>query len=279
MNGEAVAHHGSNALLEDTRYQANVASVDNTLSQPWSLKELLEALPPRESCDLLCKEYFDAVHGIIPILHGPSFQEQYNRFWASLEGMSAETIRAGILAENPSFLSLLFSVLFAASTTCSEAFLELHFSDSSPQAISSGLYQLTERTLSLVSFPSVPTLDSLSAFLISKNMVMREEDAMTTSSFVGVALRVAQGMGLHRDGWHFGLDKVKAEVRRHIWWYIIHTDVMTSIWCGLPAIWVDDGCHDTCMISSHIQIRQSEFSPADENLAIQVSLTSYRTLS
>lgn len=102
---------------------------------------------------------------------------------------------------------------------------------------------------------------------------MREEDAMTTSSFVGIALRVAQGMGLHRDGSHFGLDRVKAEVRRHIWWYIIHTDVMTSIWCGLPAIWVDDGCHDTRMISDYVQIYQHDASTAAKNSEIQVSLT------
>jgi hypothetical protein len=193
--------------------------------------------------------------------------------------MSADRIRTGILAENPSFLSLLFAVLFAASTTCSEAFLELHFCDSPPKAISTGLYQLTETTLSLMCFPRTPTLDSLSAFLISRTIVMREEDAMTTSSFVGIALRAAQGMGLHRDGSHFGLDNIKAEVRRHIWWYIIHTDVMTSIWCGLPAIWVDDGCHDTLMISSRVHISQIDSSIAFANVEIQVSNTSIATPS
>ncbi len=222
---------------------------------------------------MLCKEYFDAIHGIIPIIHSPSFQEQYNRLWLSLEGMSAERIRTGILAENPSFLSLLFAVLFAASTTCSEAFLKAHFSHAQPQATSAALYQLTELTLSLVSFSSSPTLDSLSAFLISKNMVMREEDAMTTCSFVGTALRAAQGMGLHRDGSHFGLDKVKAEVRRHIWWHIIHTDVMTAIWCGLPAIWVDDGCDDTRMISNYVQVARDTSFSAGEDSKTQVSLT------
>jgi hypothetical protein len=263
----------SSTLLEDKRSETNEATAQYSPSDSISLKQLLEALPPRNSCDLLCKEYFNAVHGIIPIIHGPSFQKQYDRFWLSLEGMSADRIRTGILAENPSFLSLLFAVLFAASTTCSEAFLELHFCDSPPKTISTGLYQLTETNLSLVCFPRTPTLDSLSAFLISRTMVMREEDATTTSSFVGIALRAAQGMGLHRDGSHFGLDNIKAEVRRHIWWYIIHTDVMTSIWCGLPAIWVDDGCHDTRMISSRVHISQSDSSIAFENVEIQVSNT------
>ncbi len=188
-NMEAPPQLHSRMLPKGTRSEVNETDYSNSEGQSGSLQQLLEALPPRKTCDLLCFEYFNSIHGIIPIIHGPSFQTEYNRFWLSLDGMSAERIRTGILAENPSFLSLLFSVLFAASTTCSEAFLELHFGDLPPEMVSSRLYHLVEMTLNLVAFPRTPTLDSLSAFLISKNMMMREEDAMMTSAFIGTALR------------------------------------------------------------------------------------------
>jgi Fungal specific transcription factor domain len=238
---------------------------------PASLDILLKGLPSRETCDMLCKEYFVRVHAIVPIIHGPSFEKQYSMLWLSLTNLSNESMRSGIMAKNPSFLALLFAVLFAASTTCSAENLKPHFDTGSNRSISLTFLSLTKASLTLVSFPQSPSLDSLSAYLVSQSMLMREEEAITTCSFVGIALRIAQGMGLHRDGSHFNLDPIQAEVRRRIWWYIIHTDVMTSIGCGLPSIWVDDGCHDTRMISERLDGSEAQPSIAFTDEECQVS--------
>lgn len=228
------------------RGPGNLSSTDVI---PGLLERLIKGLPPKETCDLLCKEYFVRVHAILPIIHGPSFEKQYRMLWLSWPNEFIENIRSGIMAKNPSFLALLYAVLFAASTTASAGALKPHFNGATTGSVSLTLLSLTKASLSLVSFPERPALDSLSAFLVSQNMLMREEEAITTCSFVGIALRVAQGMGFHRDGSNFNLDPTQAEVKRRVWWHIIHTDVMTSIGCGLPPIWVDDGCHDTRMIS------------------------------
>lgn len=44
----------------------------------------------------------------------------------------------------------------------------------------------------------------------------------------GVALRLAQKMGLHRDGTSLGLSLFETEMRRRLWWYIAHLDFRTS---------------------------------------------------
>lgn len=43
-------------------------------------------------------------------------------------------------------------------------------------------------------------------------------------------------MGLHRDGALFGLGTVECEVRRRIWWHIMHLDIQGSIATGLPPL-------------------------------------------
>jgi hypothetical protein len=56
---------------------------------------------------------------------------------------------------------------------------------------------------------------------------MRDEEPLTTCSFIGVAVRVAQMLGLHKDPSHFKASvlPIPAEVHRRVWWHVFH--VMT----------------------------------------------------
>jgi hypothetical protein len=49
-------------------------------------------------------------------------------------------------------------------------------------------------------------------------------------------ITLAQQMGLHRDGSIFGLGEVECEVRRRIWWHIMHLDIQGAIATGLPPL-------------------------------------------
>ncbi|KAF2090835.1 hypothetical protein K490DRAFT_62162 [Saccharata proteae CBS 121410] len=214
-----------------------------------SLPQLLDDLPPRKTCDLLFQNFVGHVHCIIILVHLPSFVEQYERFWRWVEDRDKPTVPTGILAENPSFLPLLFAVLFAGSVTCSSQLILSEFGQQSRETVTANLYNCTVHTLSLVSFPRRPTIYSLMAYLISHNLLLRDEELFGSSSYISVALRVAYGMGLHRDGSHFGIEPCQAEVRRRLWWHIIHTDVMASVSTGLPPLLVTDRNYDTRMIS------------------------------
>jgi hypothetical protein len=48
----------------------------------------------------------------------------------------------------------------------------------------------------------------------------------------GVAVRLARKMGLHRDGTSLGLPIFETEMRRRIWWYIVHADCLSSNFTG-----------------------------------------------
>lgn len=45
-----------------------------------SLKNIIENLPPRNCCDYLVYHFFTHISTLFPILHGPTFQKQYNAF-------------------------------------------------------------------------------------------------------------------------------------------------------------------------------------------------------
>lgn len=226
-----------------------------------SLSGLLDRLPPRETCDILYQNFLRCIHPLIILLHIPTFHSQYIRFWDWIGSWDREQIPDGILAEIPSFLPLLFAVLFAGYFGAHDA-----SQDFDPAVNANVLYSAHSHALSLVSFPQSPTIYSLIAFLIVQNLLVREEEAFSACSFIGIALRAAQAMGLHRDGTHFQLDSVQAEVRRRVWWHIIHTDVMTCISSGLPPAMVVDNLYDTNMIS---EVKDEYLNDTEEHLVCQ----------
>ncbi|KAJ4288256.1 hypothetical protein N0V88_007446 [Collariella sp. IMI 366227] len=54
----------------------------------------------------------------------------------------------------------------------------------------------------------------------------------------GLAIRIAQKMGLHRDGQSLGLTPFDSEMRRRLWWQIVMLDSKYAVFSGLsqPAI-------------------------------------------
>lgn len=79
-------------------------------------------------------------------------------------------------------------------------------------------------------------------------MLIREEESLSSCSFVAVAFRVCQAMGIHKDGTDFGLGEIQTEERRRVWCHLMHLDVMTSILSGLPLIASSEMFSDTRMI-------------------------------
>ncbi|KAE9365933.1 hypothetical protein N431DRAFT_487811 [Stipitochalara longipes BDJ] len=223
-----------------SRLEANGRSIAHILSQ----------IPAKITCNMLCQSFVINVYPMIPIIHLPSFKQACHRFWQWMEdGTGRRTQHPEILAENPSFLALLSAVLFCGVTTCSKNDFFQHFGPQSQPEASRTLLSLTKEAITFVGFPQSPALDCLSAFLLSQTILLREEEAFNSCAFVSIALRIAQGMGLHRDGSHFKLDPVQAETRRRVWWYILHTDVMVSIASGLPPLLMDHRTFDTQPIS------------------------------
>ncbi len=58
--------------------------------------------------------------------------------------------------------------------------------------------------------------------------VRRHDDTRFVWSLTGLALRIAQSLGLHRDGTVFGLSPFDTEMRRRLWWQVCILDTRAS---------------------------------------------------
>ena len=207
--------------------------------------EMLNQLPAKRQCHVLYRCYILGVHPVMPLIHPPTVLGYYEEFWKWYDHKSPSKTPYA----HPSFIPLLFAMLYGGSVSCSAKKLKAEFGDISRTSLSSRLHDHVTRCLSLISFPRTPTLPSLIAFLIVQTILAKEEEPLTSSSFIGLGLRVAQIMGLHRDGAQFGLDPAEAEIRRRIWWHIVHMDSVMSISSGLPPLVNDEGYWDVRQVS------------------------------
>lgn len=77
----------------------------------------------------------------------------------------------------------------------------------------------------IMSSKSLTLLQAIVIYLAALRSVGETEFAWTMTS---TAIRLAFGLGLHRDGSNFGLEPFEIEMRRRLWWYICVLDVQTA---------------------------------------------------
>ncbi|KAF3088044.1 hypothetical protein TWF102_003457 [Orbilia oligospora] len=208
----------------------------------------LRYLPLEHQSHALYKAFLSGVHPVVPLLHAPSFNKDYTNFWKLKEHETTDDIYF-----SPTFIPLLFAVLFTGALSISNRKFQEVFPDKdhSRNTITGHLNRAAHGALAITAFPRGPTLSSLIAYLLLHTCKIREEEPLTSYSFVGVAMRAAQSAGLHREPSSFrGLNEVEREVRRRIWWHIIYLDVQAAIATGLPPLGgSDESAFDTQMVS------------------------------
>jgi hypothetical protein len=79
----------------------------------------------------------------------------------------------------------------------------------------------TEQALVQADFIVTPSLTVVQAFAIYLFMIQRDEPARYTWSLVGLLVRIAVSLGLHRDGSRFpNMSPFEVEMRRRLWWRV-----------------------------------------------------------
>ena len=63
--------------------------------------------------------------------------------------------------------------------------------------------------------------------------------SQSTWSLIGLAMRIAQGLGLHRDGDGHALSPFEGEIRRRLWWQILTLDMRASEDRGTESTFVE----------------------------------------
>ncbi|KAK5166846.1 uncharacterized protein LTR77_007575 [Saxophila tyrrhenica] len=190
--------------------------------------EFASQLPPRDVCDRLVANYLRGYHPIVPVIHVPTFRQTYEELW--------ETANTGAQA-SMSFATLLVAVCYAGSVASSGNGSSTT-EGSRPHQVSDRLLKLGAQGLELSAFPKVPTIETLTAYLLLNSTCKREEEPLACVPIVGLALRVAFFLGLHKDPSHYGdtVPAIDAEIRRRVWWHVVHVDTLIATAAGLPPL-------------------------------------------
>ncbi|KAJ6111247.1 hypothetical protein N7486_003482 [Penicillium sp. IBT 16267x] len=202
--------------------------------------EMLKHVPTRRQSQILYKGFMSGVHAISPVVHPPTILKLYNAFWNWYD----YTSYSGETCPCPTFIPLLYAIWYGGSVTISIRTIKAEFNASSRFSLSSIYNEEVTHWLAKISFPRSPSLQGLSAYLIVQTILSKEEEPLTSSLFVSLAMRVAQTMGLHRDPAKFGVEPCEAEYRRRVWWHIMHMDGVVAMSSGLPPLVSDENYWD-----------------------------------
>lgn len=84
------------------------------------------------------------------------------------------------------------------------------------------------------------------AFTLLSNISQKRNKSNSGSMYLGIALRMAIGLGLHRELPLWNIKPFEREVRRRVWWVLVTFDAGASITFGRPIVSVMFGSLQDC---------------------------------
>ena len=207
---------------------------------------LLEDLPSKSQC----RCFVSGVHSNAPLAYLPTILHWYEDFWSWHEHRATTKIPI----PNPSFIPLLYAILYGGAVSCSAEIVSKEIGDK--LSVTSRLHNRVTQSLSMLSFVESPSIPGLIAFCIVQTIPLREEEPLRARIFVNLAVQAAVSMGLHREPSKFGLTPGDAETRRRLWWHIVWIDILASNFTGWPLLVMADSYLDVENVSElrHILI-------------------------
>ena len=207
----------------------NSRSADYPSPSPWLRTQ---PLITRVVVDSLIDAYFALYHPTFPILHEPTFREQYSKLNAR-PGGSTWHVLANLVAALGSFVS----------STCSD---DTH-------AI---LFNSVKANLTIGSLET-GSLSLVQAFAMAANYLQKRNRPNSGYNYGGIALRLAISLGLHKEfqGWQTA--PFKKEIRRRVWWSLCVLDVGATVTYGRPLNWPQIGVDTAFPLNIHEQVSRA----------------------
>lgn len=115
-----------------------------------------------------------------------------------------------------------------------------------------------EQSLARADYLNTSDIAVLQAFVLFLIVVRRHDDSRFCWTLTSLVIRIAQGMGLHRDGSHFGFTPFETEMRRRLWWGIMTLDLRSAEELGTDMT-INDRAYDTKI---PLNINDTDIGPA-----------------
>lgn len=187
-------------------------------------QQLIDSVPEKKVADRLLSLWFNSPDPFKPIIHAPTFQDEYRRFWRNPK-------------ETPTmWLGLLYAIMSLAAS--------FGLRDNDPKTVQAQTilgevnkyHSLAASAAVLADFtkPKQYTLECLILYAAG----LRSNNAFVNVwLMIGLIVRLALRMGYHRDPSHYSAITVfHGEMRRRVWSIIGMIDVLISFQLGLPSM-------------------------------------------
>ncbi|KAK9234934.1 C6 transcription factor [Lipomyces kononenkoae] len=183
--------------------------------QNYTFENLASLHPSFQILPKLRDIYVDRVDPLMKLLHLPTF-------WTALtEGLQHPHDRSKSL-EAGMFAFYLVTISALKQDECQNLF-------GVPKSVLHSRYRLaTRQALVNARFLSTSSPMTLQAYAMFMMCVRNSYQCDTLFVLSGVAIRLARKMGLHRDGTSLGLSPFETEMRRRLWWHLVHVDFRTA---------------------------------------------------
>ncbi|OJD30031.1 c6 transcription [Diplodia corticola] len=120
-------------------------------------------------------------------------------------------------------VALLYAVSFAATASVTEEETMTQFGLSRLSLLRQLMYQM-DQSLMKAKFLIYPNLQTLQSIVIYLTALRTHDTGRPVWVLVGMAIRLAESLGLHRDGSRLGLSPFETEMRCRLWWQLSALD-------------------------------------------------------
>ncbi|KAK5754565.1 hypothetical protein LTS12_015402 [Elasticomyces elasticus] len=181
-----------------------------------------QQLPPKKDADRLLSNYHGSVHVYAPMIHWPTFMQEY-------EGV----YRAGSFQHMPH----IWVAVFYGALACGRL-MDPQQPTSTQEEDAATYVDLCISNINTWSDDF--SLDSVRSAVLISVYFMEINWRSAGWVWLGSAVRIAQDLGLHTDRGPY--PPVEAETRRRVWWSIYNWDRITALEIGRPLQIDDEDC-------------------------------------
>ncbi|KAK2810717.1 hypothetical protein FQN50_002760 [Emmonsiellopsis sp. PD_5] len=170
--------------------------------------------------------YFANYHTAYPFLHEETFRAQFNEQIPRPRGHA--------------WPILLNTVLALGAWTIGDDNVDIHET----------FYNEANRYLQDVSVFEMGNLALVQAFLLLSNYTQKRNKPNTGWNYLGLAIRMALSLGLHKEFPEWNISLLQREMRRRVWWGVFIFDSGASITFGRPILLPDASIMDAKQVKN-----------------------------
>ncbi|KAI1324142.1 hypothetical protein F5Y16DRAFT_313011 [Xylariaceae sp. FL0255] len=172
--------------------------------------------------------YLDNVNPLLKLTHTPSLQVQIIEAGANLEKVSK------------SLEALMFAIYLMAISSLGDEEVKQTFGESRNDLLTK-YHHGAQQALFNAGFMRMPDLTTLQAYLLYCIASRQFTDPRSLFCITGMGVRLAQRLGLQRDGAEYGFSPFEVEERRRLWWNLAGFDRRIGEMCGSTITAISNG--------------------------------------